>query len=209
MRVKIFVAFTVICLLCVAGLAQPAVDRAQAHEPDAEAKAVASESQPAPEAGKQLNLAVSQAAAKPEGRTDRLADIPDNVSPIMTVATIAFKAGAPFGGPGSDSGLGKEFPQMLAAMKHAKGFMGLRLLQSNDNPPIFVAISWWKDKKSLVDWYYHPAHMKLVNLFYSGNGASSTPVKDVITHIGLQFYAPLRAGTAVGEPFGPTQKPVD
>ena len=98
---------------------------------------------------------------------------------------------------------------MFAAMAKAKGFMGMRLFRSDEPAPMYLAISWWKDRQALVDWYYHPAHQKLVQAFHFGTERAAQPVQEAITHIGLDFYAPLRIGHSIGEKFGPTQKAVE
>ena len=167
----------------------------------------APESEAAKDAAKRLNLRGAGDSPKTGARTERLTDIPEGVGPIMVVATIAFKQEAGAGGNGPALG---GFDEMLAAMKRARGFMGVRLLQSGDQTPMFVAISWWKDRSALVDWYYNPAHQKVVRSFsIPETGSAGKPVKDLISHIGLQFYSPLKGGLTLGESFGPTQKAVE
>lgn len=207
MRIKIIGPFLVIYLFCVIGFAQERDGTKQeAFKAKNQSHNMASGLAQTQARSFRGDNPPQQDVAKTESHPDRLTDIPDDVGPIMTVATIQFKAEAE---PNGASGLSKEFGEMLEAMKRAKGFMGLRLLQSGDKPPMLVAISWWKNRKSLVDWYYNPAHQKMVKSFHSGNGSASRPVKDMISHIGIEFYAPLRGGISIGEKFGPTQKPVE
>jgi heme-degrading monooxygenase HmoA len=163
----------------------------------------APESNAAREAQKHLNLTNSGNSAN--SRPDRLTDIPDDVSPIMAVATARFKSEA----VNSQPAFSRDVEEMFRAMERAPGFMGMRLLQSADKPPMFVAISWWKDRKALVDWYYNPAHQKMVAGFSAGSGGSSEPGSDKFGHIGLQFYSLLRGGMSLGGSFGPTRKPVE
>lgn len=162
----------------------------------------------AKEARKRLDgLAPAAGTSSNRARPDRLNGIPDNVGPIMAVASIAFKPGTV---PGTDV---KADNELFTALQQAPGFMGMRVLTSEDKTPMFVIISWWKDKAALVDWYYNPAHQKIIQQFsYSGNdehGKGTPAVKDVITHIGIQFYTPLKGGGSVGEAFGPRRKPVE
>src|SRR5262245_11726964 len=163
----------------------------------------APESNAAGEAQKRLKLDDSGNPAK--SRPDRLTDIPDDVSPIMAVASARFKSEA----AGSQPAFSSDVEEMFRAMERAPGFMGMRLLQSADKPPMFVAISWWKNRKALVDWYYNPAHQKLVTAFSAGSVGSTGPGADIFSHIGLQFYSLLRGGMSLGGSSGPTQKPVE
>ena len=170
------------------------------------AVAAAPESNAGKDAQKRLNVSAPAGAAKAKAHPERMADIPDNVSPIMAVASVRFKTGAD---SKATTGLADGSEQMLEAMKRAKGFMGMRLFQSDEKEPMYVIISWWKDRQALVDWYYHPAHQMVVKAFHAGGPGEGAPPQDVITHLGLNFYAPLRPDRSLGEKFGPTQKAVE
>jgi quinol monooxygenase YgiN len=165
----------------------------------------APESNAAREAEKRLKLADSGNSSDSNARPDRLTDIPDDVSPIMVIASASFKSEV----AGPQPAFSGDIEEMFRAMQRAPGFMGMRLLQSGDKPPMFVSISWWKNRKALVDWYYNPAHQKMVTGFSAGTGRSSEPGSGMFGHIGLQFYSVLRGGMSLGGSFGPTQKPVE
>ncbi len=117
--------------------------------------------------------------------------------------------------------------QLVKALKASPGCLGTEIATTASGKNVIFA--WFKDKKACLDWYYSPAHKKMMKDFFTGQ-ASTKPLKDVpddcgpilaiasltpsakplvdgialpVSQISIELYTPLKGGISAGGTFAP------
>ena len=119
------------------------------------------------------------------------------------------------------------FPSVLTALRAAPGCLGVETGQTASGRQVIFA--WFDGKASLVDWYHSEAHQRAMKAVYPNQAFDRTPLPDLaddsgpilaivsvkfaeppapgarprMTSIGIELYAPLPGGIAVGGRFAP------
>ena len=121
------------------------------------------------------------------------------------------------------------FPNVLGALKAAPGCLGVETGQTTSGRRVIFA--WFESKKALVDWYHSDAHQKAMKSVFPDLKVDREPLPDLpegtgpiltivsvkfaeatkpgamsampIAAIGIELYAPLPGGVAVGGRFAP------
>ena len=131
---------------------------------------------------------------------------------------------APVDGQTSPGG----FPNVVGALKTAPGVLGVETGQTASGRQVIFA--WFEGKKALVDWYHSDVHQRAMRSVYPGQVFDRQPLPDLpentgpiltivsvkfagapalgasaprIVSIGIELYAPLPGGVAVGGRFAP------
>jgi hypothetical protein len=118
------------------------------------------------------------------------------------------------------------FPNVLNALRAAPGCLGVETGQTASGRQVIFA--WFEGKKALVDWYYSDVHQRAMKTAFPGATFDRQPLPDLpedtgtilaivsvkfgeasetgrraIASIGIELYAPLPGGVAVGGRFAP------
>ena len=120
------------------------------------------------------------------------------------------------------------FPNVVGALKASPGVLGVETGQTASGRQVIFA--WFEGKKALVDWYHGDVHQRAMRSVYPGQVFDRQPLPDLpentgpiltivsvkfagapalgasaprIVSIGIELYAPLPGGVAVGGRFAP------
>lgn len=130
--------------------------------------------------------------------------------------------------PVHGQGAPRGFPNVVGALKAAPGVLGVETGQTASGRQVIFA--WFDGKKSLVDWYHSDMHQRAMRTVYPNQVFDREPMPDLpdstgpiltivsvkfaeapapgasaprIVSIGIELYAPLPGGVAVGGRFAP------
>ena len=122
---------------------------------------------------------------------------------------------------------GKEFPDLVAALKATPGCLGVETAKTGSGKQVIFA--WFEDKKAVLKWYYSDMHQQVMKQFFPGRDISK-PLKAVpddsgpimaiasitladkprfketplpISQISIELYQPLSGGIFLGDRFAP------
>lgn len=131
-----------------------------------------------------------------------------------------------------DRGPMGQMPDLVGALQKSEGCLGVEVARTPSGKQAIFA--WFKDKKSVVAWYYSPTHQQIMGAF-TAEGSLKKPLEHVedgtgpimviasltmsekpqfeglslpVSQIAIELYQPLPGGTFLGERFTPKSVPV-
>lgn len=140
----------------------------------------------------------------------------------------AGEAAKPQDKPAAPQTKGRMFPDLAKALKDVPGCIGVETARTQSGKNVIFA--WFKDKKSLLDWYNSPAHKRLTRNVGDEARTGHKPLQDIpddvgpimviasltmsdkpkvegttmpISQIAIELYKPLSGGLSVGGKFAP------
>ncbi len=121
-----------------------------------------------------------------------------------------------------------DFPNVVNAVRAAPGCLGVETGQTSSGKRVIFA--WFESKKALVGWYHSDVHQRAMKAVFPKQNFDREPLPDLaedngpilaivsvkladgprpdgsaipISSIGIELYAPLPGGVAVGGRFAP------
>ena len=159
---------------------------------------------------------------------------------LTTLAAGALTAAAwtqqdPAGKPQQSSPGERNFPDLLGGLKSTEGCLGVETAQTASGKNVIFA--WFKDKPSVVKWYYSETHQTVLDLFVTDDEypqhkplekiadaagpimvvASMTPADTPhfeglaipVSQIAIELYEALPGGAYLGSRFAPDSVKVE
>ncbi len=146
---------------------------------------------------------------------------------LLTLGSAAVWAQAQEKGaaPSEKQGRGGGMPDMIGGLKKTPGCLGVETARTSSGKQVIFA--WFKDKKSVLDWYKSDMHVGLMKSMGAGEGRGLVNVPDdaapimvvasltpsdkpkieaapmPISQISIEIYQPLPGGASVGGTFAP------
>ena len=133
-------------------------------------------------------------------RPDRFPGIPDSTTPLVAVASFTV--------PAATGSIPEWVDATIKALKGYPGLLGTHAMSSIDHPGMFVVFTWWKDKKSLNDFFYgdlHQGWMRQRGLTMSRAASSPLPADQMPSQAAIEILAGLPGGTQINGGFIPQQ----
>ena len=131
---------------------------------------------------------------------DRFPGIPDSTTPLVAVASFTL--------PAATGSIPEWVDATVKALNGYPGLLGTHAMSSVDHPGMFVVFTWWKDKKSLNDFFYgdlHQGWMRQRGLTMSRAASSRVPADQMPSQTAIEILAGLPGGSQINGGFIPQQ----
>ena len=76
-------------------------------------------------------------------------------SPVLALAEVIVRDGAAW-----QEFTAQELPPLMAAMRQVPGFLKVSVF-SEEGARHWLALSWWRDRDTLIEWHRTPAHKRI------------------------------------------------
>jgi hypothetical protein len=131
---------------------------------------------------------------------DRFPGIPESTAPLVAVASFTVRAG-----PGT---MPEWVNATVKALNGYPGLFGTHTMSSIDHPGMFLVFTWWKDKKSLNDFFYgdlHQSWMRQRGLTMSRGVSGAVPAEQMPSQAAIEILTGLPGGSQINGGFIPEQ----
>jgi len=131
---------------------------------------------------------------------DRFPGIPESAAPLVAVASFTV--------PAAHGIIPEWVNTTVKALNGYPGLLGTHAMSSIDHPGMFVVFTWWKDKKSLNDFFYGNLHqnwMRQRGLTMSRGVGGTAPADQMPSQAAIEILAGLPGGSQINGGFIPKQ----